>query len=56
VRPYLVKQIEHFFTHYKDLEEGKWMKLKGWGDSALAKKYINESIERFAGTAATPNF
>jgi inorganic pyrophosphatase len=32
------------------------MKLKGWGDSALAKKYINESIERFAGTAATPNF
>jgi inorganic pyrophosphatase len=56
VRPYLVKQIEHFFTHYKDLEEGKWMKLKGWGDSALAKKYINESVERFARNPAAPNF
>jgi inorganic pyrophosphatase len=56
VRPYLVKQIEHFFTHYKDLEEGKWMKLKGWGDSALAKKYINESVERFSGNPVAPNF
>lgn len=23
-------QIKHFFEHYKDLEEGKWVKLKDW--------------------------
>jgi inorganic pyrophosphatase len=40
------KQIEHFFLHYKDLEPGKWVKLKGWGDAAMAKKLIVEAIER----------
>lgn len=23
-------EIRHFFEHYKDLEEGKWVKLKDW--------------------------
>jgi inorganic pyrophosphatase len=40
------KQVEHFFLHYKDLEPGKWVKLKGWGDAAQAKKLIVEAIER----------
>jgi hypothetical protein len=22
-----IKQIEHFFSHYKDLEPGKWVKI-----------------------------
>ncbi len=26
-----VKQIQHFFEHYKDLEEEKWVKVLGWG-------------------------
>ena len=39
-------QIQHFFEHYKDLEPGKWVKLKGWGDAAHAKKLIVEAIER----------
>lgn len=39
-------QIEHFFTHYKDLENGKWVKMIGWGDAAEAKKLIVEAIER----------
>ncbi|BCB17515.1 inorganic diphosphatase [Bosea sp. ANAM02] len=39
-------QIQHFFEHYKDLEPGKWVKLKGWGDAAMAKKLITEAIER----------
>ena len=38
--------IEHFFTHYKDLEPGKWVKFAGWGDAAEAKRLILESIER----------
>ncbi|MBS0288184.1 MAG: inorganic diphosphatase [Proteobacteria bacterium] len=45
--PSLLHQISHFFTHYKDLEEGKWVKLDGWRDVEAAKKEINESIERY---------
>ncbi len=40
------KQIEHFFTHYKDLEPGKWVKMMGWGDAAEAERLIVEAIER----------
>lgn len=25
-----MKQIEHFFAHYKDLERNKWVKVKNW--------------------------
>jgi inorganic pyrophosphatase len=41
-----VKQIEHFFEHYKDLEDRKWVKGLGWGDANEAKRIILESIER----------
>ncbi|MDH3740705.1 MAG: inorganic diphosphatase [Hyphomicrobiales bacterium] len=41
-----VKQIEHFFTHYKDLESGKWAKTLGWGGHEMACHLILESIER----------
>ncbi len=41
-----VKQIEHFFEHYKDLEERKWVKGLRWGDANEAKRIILESIER----------
>lgn len=39
-------QIQHFFEHYKDLEPGKWVKLKGWGDAAMAKTLIIEAMDR----------
>ena len=39
-------QIQHFFEHYKDLEDGKWVKLQGWGDAAEAKALIVEAVER----------
>ena len=41
-----IKQIEHFFTHYKDLEERKWVKALGWGDLEKAKSVIMASIDR----------
>ncbi len=41
-----LKQIEHFFVHYKDLEDGKWVKVAGWGDAAEAESMIIEAIER----------
>jgi inorganic pyrophosphatase len=39
-------QIEHFFTHYKDLEPGKWVKLVGWRDVDVARALVLEGIER----------
>jgi inorganic pyrophosphatase len=39
-------QIEHFFAHYKDLEPGKWVKIKGWADADVARRKILEAIER----------
>jgi len=42
----LLKQISHFFAHYKDLESGKWVKLKGWDGSEHAAELIKEAIER----------
>jgi len=39
-------QIEHFFSHYKDLEPGKWAKIGHWGDAAEAHHLINEAIGR----------
>lgn len=41
-----IKQIEHFFEHYKDLEDLKWVKALGWGNADEAKRIIVESIER----------
>jgi inorganic pyrophosphatase len=41
-----IQQIQHFFEHYKDLENGKWVKVKGWGDAAAAEKMIVEAIGR----------
>lgn len=39
--------VEHFFTHYKDLEEGKWVKIEGWESVDAAKKEILASVERY---------
>ena len=41
-----VRQIEHFFAHYKDLEPGKWVKIVRWGDAAEAKMLIVQGIAR----------
>lgn len=43
----LIEQIEHHFTHYKDLKKPGSTIVKGWGDVEEAKKIIHESIERW---------
>lgn len=43
-----LRQIEHFFGHYKDLEPGKWVKIKHLGDVDEAKQLIVEAINRAA--------
>ena len=41
-----LKQIQHFFEHYKDLEPGKWVKIGDWQDVDFAKQIILDSIQR----------
>ena len=43
-----LKQIEHFFEHYKDLESNKWVKIDRWGDAAEARQMIQQAVERHA--------
>jgi len=40
------QQVEHFFTHYKDLEPDKWVRVGRWGDAAEAQRVLGEAIER----------
>jgi len=47
-----LKQIEHFFAHYKDLEPGKWVKIVRWGDAEEARKLILEGVARAKASAA----
>lgn len=42
-----LKQIEHFFEHYKDLEKGKWVKVAGWGDLEEARAEILKAAETY---------
>jgi inorganic pyrophosphatase len=44
--PGLLKKISHFFTHYKDLEEGKWVKVMGFEGVDRAKELIKEAHVR----------
>ncbi len=51
-----LNQIAHFFQHYKDLEEGKWVRVQGWGGVDEAKKEIQDSIAMFDDAPEKPNF
>ena len=43
----LLNKIQHFFERYKDLEEGKWVKVTGWEGADKAKAEITKSIEAY---------
>jgi inorganic pyrophosphatase len=45
---HLLDMIKHFFEHYKDLEEGKWVKIKGWEGFDAAKEEIMAGVKRYA--------
>jgi inorganic pyrophosphatase len=47
---HLLLSLEHFFNHYKDLEEGKWVKIDGWAGPEEARAEIMSSVERFNHT------
>ncbi|OUD15505.1 inorganic diphosphatase [Thioflexithrix psekupsensis] len=56
LRPELLKQISHFFEHYKDLEANKWVKIEGWADVEAAKKEIVDSVARYNQAQPKPMF
>lgn len=39
-------QISQFFTHYKNLEAGKWVKVDGWDNAQAARDEITSSYKR----------
>jgi inorganic pyrophosphatase len=46
IYPHVLREIEHFFSIYKDLE-GKRTKTVAWKDEAEAQRLISESRKRF---------
>lgn len=52
----LLDSISHFFEHYKDLEDGKWVRIEGWLGTEEAKEEIMQSIERFNNAKDKPHF
>lgn len=41
------KRLEYFIIHHKDMEEGKFVRLTGWGGKNLAANMILKSIQRY---------
>lgn len=42
----LVDRIVHFFSHYKDLEPNKWVKVQGVEGVETARELIENAIKR----------
>jgi inorganic pyrophosphatase len=53
---HLLDQIAHFFEHYKDLDEGKWVRVGGWGGVDEAKAEILSSVRMFDEAPEKPAF
>jgi inorganic pyrophosphatase len=47
INPITLNQIKHFFEHYKDLEAGKWVKVKEWEGPDSAHAQIISSVARY---------
>ena len=52
LQPMRLKTISHFFEHYKDLEDGKWVKILGWEGPEAARKEIMDGIANYNKTQA----
>ena len=53
MNPHLLKEIEHFFQVYKDLENKK-VDVEGWGDVNEAREIIEQCVDRFAAIENKP--
>ena len=52
----LLDQIAHFFEHYKDLEEGKWVRVQGWGSLEDARAEIENGVRMYGEAPERPRF
>ncbi|MEW8012925.1 MAG: inorganic diphosphatase [Candidatus Thiodiazotropha sp.] len=52
----LMERIAHFFEHYKDLDEGKWVRVKGWEGAEAAKQEVRNSVQMYIDAPEKPNF
>jgi inorganic pyrophosphatase len=44
--------IQHFFEHYKDLEPGKWVKVRGWEGPEAAIQEVRAGMASWAKDSA----
>lgn len=51
-----LKQISHFFQHYKDLEPNKWVKIEGWFGVEEARTEIMSSVANYQNSTDKPAF
>ena len=51
-----LKQIVHFFQHYKDLEPNKWVKIDGWYGVEEARAEIMSSVANYQNATVKPAF
>jgi len=49
LNPHLIKEIEHFFKVYKDLEK-KRVDVGGWGNAEEAIEIYNQCVARYDNT------
>ncbi len=56
VSPWRLEMIAHFFEHYKDLDKGKWVKIKGWEGIEEAHKEIMDGVARYNDAEVKPAF
>ena len=56
MEPRLLNQISHFFEHYKDLEDGKWVRVDEWAGVDDARQEILSSIEMYNKAPEKPHF
>ena len=54
--PSLLTRISHFFDHYKDFEEGKWVTIHGWRNRTEAHTEITDGLKRYEQAPVKPNF
>jgi inorganic pyrophosphatase len=47
LNPMRLKTIAHFFEHYKDLEQGKWVKILGWEGPQSAIQEVLDGIANY---------
>ena len=52
----MLSRIAHFFEHYKDLDEGKWVRVGGWAGLDEAKAEILDSVKMYREAPEKPHF